>query len=143
MAYEPMKDLKEFHETFAPDQGEDELFEILERRSRLIQEEYEEVYEALSLVDRSDLGRTSFTVEEAKVELASELADLLYVIYGTAEELGIPLQEVFQEIHRANMRKVWDDGQVHRNDYGKVIKPPNFVKADIQKVLYGVEPDSE
>lgn len=139
MAYEPMKNLEEFHNTFAPDQQEDELFEILERRSRLIHEEYEEVYEALSLMDRSDMGRTSYTVEEAKVELASELADLLYVVYGTAEELGIPLQEVFQEIHAANMRKVWDDGEVHRNDYGKIIKPPNFVKADVRKVLYGME----
>ena len=70
-------------------------------------------------------------------EVASELADLLYVVYGTAEELGIPLDKVFNAIHQANMRKVWDDGTVHRNEYGKVIKPPKFEKADIRKVLYG------
>lgn len=142
--YQPMKDLEKFHGAFAPNQSKDELFEILERRNVLITEEYEEVIDAISLVDRSDMGRTSYSVEEAKVELAAELADLLYVVYGTAEELGIPLQEVFQAIHAANMGKVWDDGQVHRNDYGKIIKPPNFVKADIWKVMYGsMEKSSE
>ncbi len=135
--YNPMKSLKEFHETFAPDQNRASLVEKVDRRARLITEEYEEVIEALELVDRSDLGLTSYDVPEAMVELASELADLLYVVYGTAEEFGIPLDKVFNEIHQANMRKVWDDGEVHRNGYGKVVKPPNFVKADIKKVLYG------
>lgn len=137
MTYDPMGDLKAFHETFAPDQKNDDVLDKIERRLNLVEEEFEEVMEALNHLHRSELGVTSYTPEEAKVEVAAELADLLYVVYGTAEELGIPLPDVFQAIHTANMAKVWDDGTVHRNDYGKVIKPPNHKKADIRKVLYG------
>lgn len=136
-SYHPMNDLNEFHETFAPDQREDDMYEKIQRRLNLIGEEYDEVVEALDFLERVELGYTSYQIKEAMVEVASELADLLYVVYGTAEELGINLEAVFNAIHRANMSKVWDDGTVHRNEFGKVIKPPNFVKADIRKVLYG------
>lgn len=138
MSYHPQEMVKEFHDTFAPDQKNDALERKIERRSRLIDEESQEVMEALDFLDRSDLGLTSYSVEEAKAELAGELADLLYMVYGTADELGIPLEKVFNAVHQANMRKVWDDGEVHRNEFGKVIKPPNFVKADIRKVMYGI-----
>lgn len=143
MAYEPMKDLEEFHRTFVPEQRNDDMEEIIHRRGLLIEEEYNEVQRALSDLDRYLLNLTSFTAEEVMTEVAAELADLLYVVYGTAEELGIPLQEVFQAIHGANMRKVWDDGQVHRSVFGKVLKPPNFEKADIRKVLYGKSDNTE
>lgn len=138
-----MRALKEFHETFAPNQREDDMFEKIQRRLNLIGEEYDEVVEALDFLERVEEGRTSYRITEAMTEVAAELADLLYVVYGTAEELGIPLDKVFNEIHAANMRKVWDDGEVHRNDFGKIIKPPNFVKADVRKVLYGELDETE
>ena len=142
-SYKPMEALKEFHDTFAPNQREDDMYDKIDRRMNLITEEYEEVMEALNFLDRVESGLTSYQIKEAKTEVAAELADLLYVVYGTAEELGIPLDKVFNEIHKANMAKVWDDGTVHRNNYGKVIKPPNHKKADIGKVLYGVESSTE
>lgn len=131
MRYTPMKDLKKFHDTFAPDQCYDPLEIKIERRSRLIEEENQEVLEALDYLDRTDLGMTSGTVREAKEELAKELADLLYVVYGTAEELGIPLEWVFKAVHKSNMSKVWSDGTVKRNDFGKVRKPDTYVKPDL------------
>ncbi len=142
-SYHPMNDLNEFHDTFAPDQREDDILDRIERREKLIDEEFSEVMEALQYLYRTECGMTSGTAEEAMTEVASELADLLYVVYGTAEELGIPLEKVFNAIHRANMSKVWDDGTVHRNEFGKVIKPPNFVKADIRKVIYGELDETE
>lgn len=132
-----MSSLRDFHEMFAPEQRQDALYQKIERRARLIDEEHQEVQEALDILDRSDAGMTSYSNEEALAMVASELADLLYVVYGTAEELGIPLQEVFQEVHRANMDKVWDDGTIHRNEYGKIIKPPNHKKPDVASVLQG------
>ncbi len=137
MIYNPMNALVEFHETFARDQRNDDVTDQIERRMNLIEEEFEEVMLALNDMHRYSLGYNSLTAEEAMTEVAAELADLLYVVYGTAEELGIPLDRVFNAIHQANMAKVWDDGTVHRNGYGKVIKPPNHQKADIRKVLYG------
>ena len=135
--YSPMASLRSFHETFAPEQRDNALFQKIERRAQLIEEEQQEVQDALDYLDRTDEGLTSSNNEEALAEVAAELADLLYVVYGTAEELGIPLEEVFKEIHKANMSKVWDDGEVHRNDFGKVIKPPNHKKADVASVLRG------
>jgi len=45
--------------------------------------------------------------------IAQELADLVYVAYGTAlaYAYGIDLDAVIEEVHRANMSKLGDDGQ--------------------------------
>lgn len=129
--YSPMEDLREFHDTFAPDQKRDDFLTKTERRINLITEEYEEVSEALVHLEDTRLNLTSSSMFEARAELAKELADLLYVVYGTAEELGIPLEEVFQAVHQSNMSKVWDDGNVHYNEFGKVLKPPTYVKPDL------------
>jgi NTP pyrophosphatase (non-canonical NTP hydrolase) len=126
-----MKDLKEFHDTFAPHQRNEEFLSKTERRINLICEEYEEVAQAILYLEDTRLNLTSGTVQEATEELAKELADLLYVVYGTAEELGIPLEEVFKVVHASNMSKVWDDGEVHRNEFGKVLKPPTYTKPDL------------
>jgi len=127
----PMDDLREFHDTFAPDQRDDDFLTKTERRINLITEEYEEVSEALVHLEDTRLNLTSSSMFEARAELAKELADLLYVVYGTAEELGIPLEEVFQAVHQSNMSKVWPDGTVKRNDFGKVLKPPTYTKPDL------------
>lgn len=126
-----MEDLREFHDTFAPRQKQDDFLTKTERRINLITEEYEEVSEALVHLEDTRLNLTSSSMFEARAELAKELADLLYVVYGTAEELGIPLEEVFQAVHQSNMSKVWDDGKVHYNEFGKVLKPPTYVKPDL------------
>lgn len=60
--------------------------------------------------------RVEFVEEEARelreavaagdvVGVADALADLLYVTYGAALHFGIPLEEVFAEVHRSNMTK--------------------------------------
>ena|SRR5882672_2273981 len=131
MQYSPMENLKEFHDTFTSEQREDGLASKINRRGNLIQEEEQEVQEALDFLDRTDIGLTSSTYEEALIELAKELADLLYVIYGTAEELNIPLQDIFNAVHRSNMGKIWQDGKVHYNKFGKVIKPPEYRPPDL------------
>lgn len=142
-SFRPQDNVEEFHKTFTPNAENDDVLDKIERRMKLVAEEFEEVMEALKHLHRTELGYTSYTPEEALTEVAAELGDLLYVTFGTAVELDIPLQEVFNEIHQANMRKVWDDGEVHRNDYGKVIKPPNHRKADIRKVMYGESDNTE
>lgn len=131
MSYSPMDDLKEFHKTFAPDQVNDEFFTKTERRINLVREEFEEVEEAIIHLEDTRLNLTSSTMDQAKEELAKELADLLYVVYGTAEELGIPLEDVFKSVHESNMSKVWSDGTVKRNDFGKILKPDTYTAPDL------------
>jgi predicted HAD superfamily Cof-like phosphohydrolase len=49
--------------------------------------------------------------------------------------LGLPVDAVFHQIHRANMGKVWPDGTVQRDEGGKVIKPPEWQAADISGLM--------
>lgn len=112
--------VKEFHRTFdivahptptVVDEGTREL------RIRLIQEEFEELKEALA---QGDL-----------VSISKEMADLLYVVYGTAVSYGIDMGPVFQEIHRSNMSKV---GGYKRED-GKWVKPATYSPACIEPIM--------
>ncbi|MDP1769424.1 MAG: MazG nucleotide pyrophosphohydrolase domain-containing protein [Nitrospirota bacterium] len=88
-----------------------------ELRVRLIQEEFDELKEALASDDLSSI--------------AKEMADLLYVVYGTAVSYGIEMQPVFQEVHRSNMSKV---GGYKRED-GKWVKPATYSPASIEPIL--------
>jgi predicted HAD superfamily Cof-like phosphohydrolase len=85
-------------------------------RARLIVEEAAESVAALQTRDY--------------VNLAKELADLLYVVYGTAVEAGIPLDVVFAEVHRSNMTKT-----PAKDAGGKVQKGPDYEPADVEGVL--------
>lgn len=67
--------------------------------------------------------------------LAHELADLVYVAYGTALVHGIDLDAVIAEIHRANMTKIGPDGTVSRRSDGKVLKGDHYRAPDVPAVL--------
>lgn len=54
--------------------------------------------------------------------LAHELADVVYVAYGTALVHGVDLDAVIAEIHRANMTKLGPNGEIARRADGKVLK---------------------
>jgi predicted HAD superfamily Cof-like phosphohydrolase len=86
-------------------------------RERLIQEEFDELKQAMA---HQDLPA-----------IAKELADLLYVVYGTAVSYGIDMAPVFREVHRSNMSKI---GGYKRED-GKWVKPPSYSPAVIGPIL--------
>ncbi|HKE62749.1 MAG TPA: MazG nucleotide pyrophosphohydrolase domain-containing protein [Nitrospira sp.] len=86
-------------------------------RIRLIHEEFEELKEAMA---KNDLAG-----------IAKEMADLLYVVYGTAVSYGIDMDAVFREVHRSNMSKV---GGYKRED-GKWVKPATYSPAAIEPIL--------
>jgi predicted HAD superfamily Cof-like phosphohydrolase len=67
--------------------------------------------------------------------LAHELADVVYVAYGTALVHGIDLDEVIAEIHRSNMTKLGPDGRVARRADGKVLKGEHYRAPDVAAVL--------
>lgn len=67
------------------------------------------------------------------VELADAIGDLIYVLCQMALFYGIPLDAVWDEVHRANMRKV---GGAKRDD-GKILKPEGWIPPDISGVLFG------
>ena len=69
--------------------------------------------------------------------LAHELADVVYVAYGTALVHGIDLDAVIAEIHRSNMTKLGPGGQVARRTDGKVLKGEHYEAPDVAAVLRG------
>jgi predicted HAD superfamily Cof-like phosphohydrolase len=70
---------------------------------------------------------------------ADALADLIWVAYGTAHHMKIPLDEVWAEVRRANMEKRrWQEGDpVKPRNYTEieVVKPTGWKAPDILKVL--------
>jgi len=59
-------------------------------------------------------------------ECLKELADLVYVCYQYAENLGWDLDEALNRVHTSNMSKLGEDGQPIRREDGKVLKGPNY-----------------
>ena len=86
-------------------------------RIRLIQEEFDELKESMAAGNLA--------------ALAKEMADLLYVVYGTAVSYGIDMEPVFREVHRSNLSKV---GGYKRAD-GKWVKPPTYSPAKLEPIL--------
>lgn len=78
-------------------------------RASLLLEEVAELLEAKTLVDQLDA-----------------LVDIHYINTGNFVEMGVNYEEPFRIVHDANMSKLWPDGLVHMDEFGKVIKPSTF-----------------
>tara|TARA_Y100000310_G_scaffold193641_1_gene193602 strand:+ start:9833 stop:10324 length:492 start_codon:yes stop_codon:yes gene_type:complete len=86
-------------------------------RTKLHREEYEELWEAMSS------GNIT--------EIADGIADLIYVLLGTAIEYGININPIWDEVQRTNMLK---EGGGIRPD-GKILKPEGWLSPDIAGIL--------
>ena len=118
----------EFHEKFghgiASINGTDERSitpeeaDTITLRRTLIQEEFKELMEAPFLDD-----------------VMKEACDLLYVVLGMFVEFGWDVEEAFSRVHESNLSKLGEDGKpIYRED-GKVLKGPNYKKADLTDLL--------
>lgn len=57
------------------------------------------------------------------------LTDMLYLTYGSFVLMGVDPAEIFDAVHRANMGKIFPDGQPHFDEAThKVLKPENWEK---------------
>jgi predicted HAD superfamily Cof-like phosphohydrolase len=84
----------------------------------------EEVGEFITASEKGDL-----------VAIADALADIAYVVYGTALTYGIDLDSALREVHRSNMSKLGNDGKPLIRDDGKVLKSERYFPPDIASVL--------
>ncbi len=140
--------VKQFHQTYGVDIEESPVIpskEICKLRVSLIREELNEFEEA---IEGGDIKH-----------IAKELADLVYVVFGTiiAFGLGSIFKAVFFEVHRSNMSKVCkseahafgvasactEDCEIEETENewivkvksgpkkGKVIKPASYSLADL------------
>jgi len=84
----------------------------------LIVEEFKE------FLDAENQLLTGFVVNAA--DCLKELADLVYVAYQYAENLGWDLDEALNRVHQSNMSKLGEDGNPIRREDGKILKGPNY-----------------
>jgi predicted HAD superfamily Cof-like phosphohydrolase len=94
-------------------------------RKKLMEEEVSEWAESFN--EDVDLP-----IIEQKRHRAKELADILYVVFGTiiTEGLQDNIEQVFEEVHKSNMSKLVDGKALKRED-GKFLKGPNYKLPDL------------
>lgn len=92
-----------------------------ELRKNLLREEFEEYLAA--------------EADDNLVEVADALGDMLYIIYGTAVSYGLPINEIFDEIHNSNLSKLDENGVPIRRADGKILKGPNYFRPNISAII--------
>ena len=130
---EDVAQFKEAHGHELPDKLTIPDYPRMELLSKLIREEFREVME--SIYPRWDTPHDDGRMEVDPVNLAKELADLVYVAVGMTIECGIPLDKVWDEVHRSNMSKIGPDGKFVTREDGKIMKGPNYQAPNIRKAL--------
>jgi predicted HAD superfamily Cof-like phosphohydrolase len=119
-----LKLVEEFHRKFKVPVAEAPTLILKSRSSlryELMREEVEEY-----LTD----GVDGIGTKDDKIEnIAKELADILYTVYGTILEHGLQdkIEEIFVENHRSQMSKEYSPN--------KMIKGKNFSEAIIGKII--------
>lgn len=76
---------------------------------------------------------------ETLTAISDHIADSIYVLCGLANLLGIPIHQVFAEVHRSNMSKAVPNGNggftVIKREDGKILKPAHWTPPNIKLIL--------
>lgn len=121
----------EFHEAMGLAINEWPTPDLLNLRAKLIIEEAKEVAEALNNLNSSVQSKDF-------AHLIKELADLQYVLSGTIISifgLEYNFDEAYTRVHESNMSKLDDEGKPIYNEYGKVIKGPNYLPPELEDLF--------
>lgn len=104
---------------------------VKQLRMKLIEEEQTELFKA---IEDNDL-----------VEIADGIADLVYVVVGTAISYGIPFDRIFREVHNSNMTKTAVKATEGAKYGTKTPKGPDFLPPNIWRILFepGVKTELE
>lgn len=97
--------------------------EVARLRQDLIMEEAAEVWDEL---EKPVINKAALT---------KELADLLYVVHGTAVAFGLPLEPAFVRVHESNMSKLDTDYKPIFNEAGKVMKGPFYKPPSLEDLF--------
>jgi len=124
-------DVGYFHSKFDLDNTLDQApgprpfdLELMKFRLKFLKEELQEFEEGLEAMDI--------------VEMADALVDLEYVVHGTAHLLGLPYEELWDDVQRANMTKqraAADGSDSKRGSSFDVVKPPGWVGPNTAEIL--------
>ena len=94
---------------------------------KIIVEEFKEFLEAEGMLFMHGRNHQEHALKE--------LADLVYVCYQYAENMGWFLDEALNRVHESNMSKLDEDGNpIYRED-GKVLKGPNYKPPNLEDLF--------
>ena len=97
------------------------------RQRNLITEEFKEFLDAE--------GQLYLTSSKVKQDCLKELADLVYVCYQYAANMGWDLDKAMDRVHESNMSKLDEYGKpIYRED-GKVLKGPNYQPPNLEDLV--------
>ena len=97
------------------------------RQRNLITEEFKEFLEADGMLFRYSPEFPQYCLKE--------LADLVYVCYQYAANMGWDLDEAMFRVHQSNMSKLDEEGKpIYRED-GKVLKGPNYKPPNLEDLV--------
>lgn len=148
--------VKDFHEAFSHPVGEKPQPIKLERAinrsvwtteeciefiaaSCSSKEEFQTSYEKFTAglqkaYEKSLSGEFAVTDEEKVIAQADALADQLYFSFGSAVEIGVDIEPVFDIVQSANMSKLFTDENGNKyakcREDGKILKSPDFYKPE-------------
>ena len=97
------------------------------RQQNLIVEEFKEFLQAEGMLYLSS--------NEHKENALKELADLVYVCYQYAANLGWDLDEAMDRVHKSNMSKLDEYGNPILREDGKVLKGPNYKPPNLEDLV--------
>lgn len=97
------------------------------RQQNLIVEEFKEFLEAEAMLYLSS--------NEHKENCLKELADLVYVCYQYASNMGWDLDEAMYRVHESNMSKLDESGKPILREDGKVLKGPNYKPPNLKDLV--------
>ena len=93
----------------------------------LIIEEYKEFLLADEMLFRN--------TEKYKEECLKELADLVYVCYQYAVNMGWDLDKALKLVHKSNLSKLDEEGKPILREDGKILKGPNYKPPDLSDLF--------
>ena len=96
-------------------------------QNRIIVEEFKEFLEAEGMLFMHGRNHQEHALKE--------LADLVYVCYQYAENMGWFLDEALNRVHESNMSKLDKDGKPIYRDDGKVLKGPDYKPPDLSDLF--------
>ena len=134
---ETLKIYPDDHTTLLSSQAESfrQAYQILNSKSHpvrtkqrnLITEEFKEFLEAEATLFRSS--------SKCHADCLKELADIVYVCYQYAANMGWDLDEAMYRVHESNMSKLDEEGNPILREDGKVLKGPNYKPPNLEDLV--------
>ena len=97
------------------------------RQKNLIIEEFKEFLEAEGMLFRDN--------PQLHADCLKELADLVYVCYQFAANMGWDLDRAMDKVHESNMSKLDEYGKPIFREDGKVLKGPNYSPPNLEELV--------